>query len=358
MAGVYIHIPFCKSRCRYCDFFSTTRLEHRKAYIAAVEKEAESREKEIHEIKTFYIGGGTPSLIDPQDIERLIRVSKAQKAIEKTLEANPQDITQDIAEQWLKAGINRLSIGIQSFDDRLLRLMGRRHDARQAEQAVETAQKAGFDNISIDLIYALPWQTIEMLLKDLEKALSLDIQHLSCYCLSFEENTPFARDRDSGLIQETDEDTANAMYDLICSETAKKGINRYEVSNFACQGREAQHNSSYWTHTPYIGLGAGAHSYDGCRTRRANLPDINKYIASPSNAFTTETLTDTDIYNENIMLGLRTSKGIDRTIIRPEAEKYLSRHLTAGLLEEAEGRIRATQKGIHILNEIITDLMI
>ena len=325
-----------------------------------MEKEAITREREINNVRTLYIGGGTPSLLDADDIEKLIVIGKAEDAVEKTLEANPQDITYSKAAEWRKIGINRLSIGIQSFNDDYLRLLGRRHNAWQALSAVETAQRAGFDNISIDLIYALPGQTLKQCHEDIETALSLDIQHLSCYCLSFEEGTPFADEKDAGVLKETDDDTANEMYDLICDKADAKGIKRYEVSNFAKKCFEAKHNSSYWDHTPYTGLGAGAHSFDGRHTRRANICNLDRYIAHPDSTeiYTIETLTAEDLYNEKIMLGLRTSRGIDRQTVHPSVLKAVERHLADGCLAESDGKLTATQKGIHILNEIITDLMI
>ena len=358
MAGVYIHIPFCKSRCRYCDFFSTTLLDLRHAYVEAVLKEAEARRDEIRDIRTVYLGGGTPSLLTCNDIQRLLKVAHAETAEEVTMEANPGDLTEGTLRQWSEAGINRLSIGIQSLHDRLLTLIGRRHNADEARQAVETAQKAGFDNISVDLMYGLPTQSMEEWEKDLKEVQGMGVQHLSCYCLSYEEGTPLYGMLERGEVAETDEDTENAMYDLLCDNAEANGYEHYEVSNFAKHGFRSLHNSAYWTRTAYIGLGAGAHSYDGNRTRRANLCDLGRYMAAPAEAYTTERLTDRDLYNERVMLALRTKEGLPAEELRQECKAATDNYISRGLLAEADGRITATRQGLHILNMIIEDLMI
>ena len=358
MAGVYIHIPFCKSRCKYCDFFSTTLLDQREKYVAAVLKEAEARQKEMTDVRTVYLGGGTPSLLTCRQIESLLEAVHADRAEEVTIEANPGDISREGLEELRKAGVNRVSIGVQSLHDRLLTLTGRRHTADEARKAVEAAQKAGIDNISVDLIYGLPTQSTEDWAEDIRETADMGVQHLSCYCLSYEEGTPLQRMLERGEVTETDEDTENMMHDMLCDLAEAKGYEHYEVSNFAKPGFRSRHNSAYWTRTAYTGLGAGAHSYDGERTRRANVCDLNKYMAAPAEAYTAERLTDTDIYNECVMLALRTAEGVQREELRPEsiaaAEKYLQR----GLLRQQGGQIAATREGLHILNMIIEDMMI
>ena len=362
MSGVYIHIPFCKSRCRYCDFYSTTALQQRQAYTEAIRQEAEARVAEMDGVRTVYMGGGTPSLLEVADIERLLSAVKADRAEEVTLEANPGDLDKDNLNHLRNIGINRLSIGIQSFSDTNLKLLGRRHTAEEAVNAVKMAQEAGFSNLSIDLMYALPQSRQEEDLKrwqhDLETAFSLGIQHLSCYCLSYENGTRMTQMLEEGKLKETDEDTANRMYDTLCDEAYRNGFEHYEISNFSLPGKQSLHNSNYWNHTPYVGLGAGAHSYDGKHIRRANINNIEQYIASPTTTYTTEYLTDTDIYNEKIMLSLRTAKGIDFNELPPaqshKAQEYISRRL----LKRDNNRLSATREGIHILNLIIEDLMI
>ena len=371
MSGIYIHIPFCKSRCAYCDFFSTTLLSRREAYVDALCKEAKRRLATLNSnlltptpITTIYFGGGTPSLLSAEQVARVLQTIDAPQATEVTLEANPGDLSPDYLRAIREAGVNRLSIGIQSFDDEVLRLIGRRHTAAQAKDAVKAAQAAGFDNISIDLIYGIPSQRsprnspLSAWEAQIEQALQLGVQHISTYCLSYEEGTRMTRMLEQGEINEVDEDIENAMYDLLVARLTAAGFEHYEVSNFSLRGYRSQHNSSYWNRTPYIGLGAGAHSYDGARTRSWNPDDLEAYIRAQENgedATTCETLTDTDLYNERIMLGLRTAEGIaieelhDTALATPFIER--------GLLRQTDNRFIATISGIHILNRIIEDWM-
>ncbi len=288
MKGVYLHIPFCKSRCKYCDFFSTTQLERREEYVQALLKEIARRVPEYEEITTIYFGGGTPSLMETEQITRLLNALLAKSSVapvEITLEANPGDLAPDKLSAMRQIGINRLSIGVQSFNDTELQLIGRRHNAEQAKQAVCDAQQAGFDNISIDLMYALPGQTVESWTQSIDEALRLNCQHISCYCLSYEDGTPLTNLLEQGRIAQTDDETANAMYDQLCDKLTANGFIHYEVSNFALPNRHSKHNSSYWNNTPYIGLGAGAHSYDG-QVRRWNIADLTAYIKQLSSGST------------------------------------------------------------------------
>ncbi|MDY4149531.1 MAG: radical SAM family heme chaperone HemW [Paludibacteraceae bacterium] len=399
MAGIYIHIPFCKSRCIYCDFFSTTSLDRRKDYVDALIREWQQRKAETSDpIRTIYLGGGTPSLLDICDLQRLLSVLPVRTADEVTLECNPGDITPEKVSAWRAMGINRLSMGVQSFCDPLLRHIGRRHTAKQARLAVKTAQSAGFDNISIDLIYALPMPAdtdtataLQVVQNDVEEALQLNIQHISTYCLTFEDDTPLSRMLLRGEVVETDEDTENTMYDWIASRLAQAGFEHYEVSNFALPSRRSQHNSNYWNNTPYIGLGAGAHSYDG-QNRSWNPDDLSLYIngiQTDSLVRTVEHLSDTDRYNEMLLLGLRTSDGIPFAALHSPAKAvpYIRRSLLRIIIPNtfsnlpntpsnapiappsdtsdipslsaipSNARLVATQSGWHILNTIIEDLM-
>ena len=317
-------------------------------------------------ISTIYIGGGTPSTLQVgylcaivEAIRREVRGERQEakgKEIEITLEANPGDITEEKVRAWREMGINRLSIGIQSFQDELLQLIGRRHNAEQARRAVATAQAAGFDNISIDLMYALPSQTMEMWKKDVAEALKLGVQHISTYGLIYEEGTALTTLLDHGVVEAVDEDTEMQMYDYIVAELTAHGYIHYEVSNFALPNRESQHNSSYWNDTPYIGLGAGAHSYDG-QCRSWNISDLDSYIAQ-ANAHQlqpeTERLTDEQRHTERVMLSLRTNKGVAmEDIDNNKAQPYIQQ----GLLQQVGTRLIATTKGFHILNRIIEDLV-
>ena len=351
---MYVHIPFCKKRCLYCDFFSTTLLERREEYVDALLREIELRRHEAGEaIRTIYIGGGTPSTLPVGDIQRILDAIGTDQAEEITVEVNPGDLSPEYLSALRQTGVNRLSIGVQSFQDHLLQLIGRRHNAQQAIDAVHMAQHAGFDNISIDLIYALPTQTLELWQADIEMALQLGVQHISTYGLMYEEGTALTRMREAGEIEAVDEDTENRMYDELCERLKAKGFVHYEVSNFALPGFEAKHNSSYWNGTPYIGIGAGAHSYLP-PVRSWNPDDLDAYIQgirSGTLQRESETLSERDLYNEKIMLGLRTNKGIEKRGTTHWLDKKM-------LKETPDGRLVATQQGLHILNRIIEDLMI
>ena len=361
MAGIYIHIPFCKSRCKYCDFFSTTHLQKQAEYVEALLAEWQIRQHEATEpIHTIYIGGGTPSTLDTAALARILQAILStctdHRPHEITIEANPGDITLEKAQTWRAMGINRLSMGVQSFQDHLLQLIGRRHNANQAIQAVQLAQAAGFDNISIDLMYALPDQTMQMWQQDVQQALSLGVQHISSYGLIYEEGTVLTTLLEHGQIEAVDEDTEMQMYDYLVEKLTANGFIHYEVSNFALQNRHSRHNSSYWNDTPYIGLGAGAHSYDG-QQRQWNISDLDTYIerAMARNLQPEiETLTPEQKHTERIMLGLRTCQGVPKDMINiSKALPYLQQ----GLLRENGNNILATTQGYHILNRIIEDLI-
>ena len=406
MAGIYVHIPFCKSRCRYCDFFSTTQLERREDYAHAIIAEFNDRLHQLTEpIRTIYFGGGTPSQMPVASLRMILEclVDGAKRLqfsgrshgelqvasnhhptqpyttlhhttpsyttlhhttpfpdeigdIEITLEANPGDITSEKARAWREMGFNRLSIGIQSFDDHLLQLIGRRHTAQEALQAVAIAQATGFDNISIDLMYALPSQTMEQWQKDVQLALHLGIQHISTYGLIYEEGTALTKLLMDNRLQPVDEELEMRMYDYLVGQLTANGFLHYEVSNFALSGRHSRHNSSYWNDTPYLGLGAAAHSYDGLH-RQWNIADLDGYIRqalahqlSPE----IEHLSDEDRHTERVMLGLRTSQGVAKADIdMHKAKPYMEQ----GLLEDKGERVAATTQGFHILNRIIEDLV-
>lgn len=358
MAGLYIHIPFCKKRCLYCDFFSTTQLERREEYVQAVLRELVQRKEEAGEpIRTIYIGGGTPSTLSLKSTTAIYQLISSFPIAEYTFEVNPGDVTKEYLQGLRLLGVNRLSMGVQSFQDELLQLIGRRHNAQQAIEAVKIAQEAGFDNISIDLMYALPTQSMEQWKADIETALSLGIQHVSCYGLMYEEGTALTKMLEEGQIEAIDEDTENAMYDMLCDQLQQAGFVHYEVSNFALPGYEAKHNSAYWDHTPYIGIGAGAHSYIP-PVRSWNPSDLDAYISgitAQNLQRESETLTEDDLYNERMMLGLRTNRGVAKSLIRKDISAYIAN----GLLRETEdGYVVATPQGIHILNRIIEDVMI
>ena len=360
MSGIYVHIPFCKSRCKYCDFFSTTHLEKQTQYTEAVLTEWSDRRKELMGgIQTIYIGGGTPSTMSVELLRRIIGAIKpdTQDAeIEVTIEANPGDITLEKARAWRALGINRLSIGIQSFNDHLLQLLGRRHNGLEAIQAVKNAQSAGFDNISIDLMYALPDQTMAMWQKDIAQALALGVQHISSYGLIYEEGTVLTTLLEHGIIEAVDEEIELQMYDYLVEQLTTHGYEHYEVSNFALPRRQSRHNSSYWNDTPYIGIGAGAHSYNQTQ-RQWNISELDDYIqqALAHNLQPEiEVLTHEQRHTEHIMLALRTCRGVAKKRLNQEAAE---RYIQQGLLTEKNGFIMATTQGFHVLNRIIEDVM-
>ena len=361
MAGLYIHIPFCKKRCLYCDFFSTTQLARREEYVEALLKEIAMRRNEASEpIQTVYIGGGTPSTLPSEAVIAIDQLLHSYHIAEYTMEMNPGDTTREYLQALRQTGINRLSIGIQSFQDELLQLIGRRHNAQQAIDAVRMAQEVGFDNISVDLIYALPTQTMAQWEADIETALSLGVQHISSYGLMYEEGTALTKMMENGELEAIDEDTENAMYDRLCERLKEAGFVHYEVSNFALPGYEAKHNGNYWNGTPYIGVGAGAHSYIG-KVRSWNPDDLDAYIQGMKDGplkRESETLTEKNIYNEQIMLGLRTNRGIlEPTSV--QSQSNIERLVANKLLKRTdEGRVVATQNGLHVLNRIIEELMI
>ena len=362
MAGIYIHIPFCKSRCKYCDFFSTTQLEKREAYIHAVIHEWQTYQPEWNkqEIHTIYLGGGTPSLLPIESLRLLlhsilsgINPSTIQ---EITLEANPGDITAEKIQAWRSLGINRLSMGVQSFNDQLLQLVGRRHTAEQAIQAVKIAQAEGISNISIDLMYALPGQSMAEWQADIALALTLHVPHISSYGLIYEEGTPLTQWLEQGKITAIDEETEMQMYDHLVEQLTLHGYEHYEVSNFALQGQHSKHNSSYWNDTPYLGLGAGAHSYDGNK-RWWNVADIDEYISQAMNNQLIpeqETISPVERHTEQVMLGLRTNRGVLCSAVNMDkAQAYIAK----GYLSKQGDYIIATTQGFHILNRIIADLI-
>lgn len=372
MSGLYIHIPFCKRRCHYCDFYSTTQESLHAAYAEAVCREMRERRHELNgTVETLYIGGGTPSQFSPALLARIVgcavEVFGFNTLREFTIEANPDDITPE----WV-AGIRtvapegkvRVSMGIQTFDDAMLTLIGRRHNAAQARAAVQTLREGGVNEISIDLMYGLPGENEERWADDLAQALALGVPHLSAYCLTYEEGTVLWKMREEGKVQEADEEQCAQYYRMLRQTLLAAGYEHYELSNFALPGHHAQHNASYWDGTPYLGIGPGAHSYDG-DTRSWNAPDLLAYIASPLEARTVEHLTADEKYDEYIMTHLRTSRGIHPEEIKElfgtkrrdyclaRAQAYIESHR---LQYTTDGHIVLGEEGLFVSDGIIADL--
>ena len=379
MAGVYVHIPFCASRCLYCDFFSTTALERRREYVDALLKEMELRKREktdygTGEVETIYIGGGTPSQLRAEEFGRIFDAIYAHFRVsenaEVTIECNPEDVDKRFLDGLKKLPVNRVSMGIQTFDDERLRFLCRRHSSEKAVDAIHILQDDGYENISVDLMFGFPGERISDWEQDLETAVGLDVPHLSAYSLMYEEGTRLTLLRDSGKITPIDDEQSLSMYTLLIDYTEESGYEHYELSNFSKPGYGSRHNTCYWTGVPYIGFGAGAHSYDGRSFRRWNVSSLDKYIkgvSSGSSYYETELLGDTDVYNEYIMTRLRTRNGIDLEEFdcqygENEAntlfKEMMKRHLTHGNLAVESGHLHLTRKGLFISDSVMSDFFV
>lgn len=319
MAGIYIHIPFCRKACHYCNFHFSTSLQNATDVLQAIEKEIELRSGEVtEEITTIYFGGGTPSLVDNTVIENVLaeigRNFTINPKAEITLEANPDDITIEKAKSWKDIGINRFSLGIQSFEDDYLQWMNRAHSASQSFAAIEIIRETGFENFSIDLIYGTPGQTTEGWTKDLQTAIDLKIPHLSCYALTVEEKTALHNLIEKGEKENINPEEQAERFELLMKLTTAAGYHHYEISNFALPGYESKHNSAYWEGVPYLGIGPSAHSYDGIKRKWniANNISYTKAILDHSPLFEEEILSKNDRFNEYCMTALRRSKGIEK----------------------------------------------
>lgn len=372
MPGLYLHVPFCARRCAYCAFYSTTAgPEQRRRYLPALQAELRARLGELPPgpLRTIYWGGGTPSLLPTEGLADVFRTIRQERGwlpdAEITLEANPDDVTP----QWVSAvsrlPVNRVSLGVQTFDDTLLRTLGRRHTARQAEAAVDTLTAAGLTNISIDLMYGLPGQSVTDFEADVTRALSMPISHLSAYALSYEPGTPLTRQLEQGRLRPADDETSRRMYDALISRCTAAGLRHYELSNFARPGREARHNTAYWTGRPYLGCGPGAHSYDG-RRRRWNSASLEAYLNAPGRPpFDYEDLTPDMRYNDYVMTALRLPEGIDldeveRRFGAQRREYALAQARTSircGHLHLSGSRMALTRTGLFIADEVMSDLM-
>lgn len=370
--GLYIHIPFCKQACHYCDFHFSTSLGKKSELVNALCKELILRKDELEdEVETIYFGGGTPSLLSVEDLRLLISEVynnyKISENAEITLEANPDDLSKNLLIQLSKSPINRLSIGIQSFFEEDLKLMNRAHNASEALECIKEAKKY-FENISIDLIYGIPGMTNERWEKNLEIALNLDVPHLSCYALTVEPKTALKKFIDKGIVPPVDEETAKQHYEILLSETEKAGLENYEFSNFGKHGFHSRNNTAYWEGKPYLGIGPSAHSYDG-KSRSWNVANNTKYIKSieagilPSEI---EILSIEDKYNEYIMTGLRTKKGVSLEKIESEFGKnyaeYLLKqaenHLQNDLLILENQTLKISKKGKFLSDGIASDLFL
>ncbi len=373
MAGIYIHIPFCKQRCRYCAFYSSTLYNIKERYTDAVCKELAMRKDYAggSTIETIYFGGGTPSTLPIELLRKICDAIYADYAVsdkaEVTIECNPDDLTPEFLAELTHLPFNRISMGIQSFDEAQLKRLGRRHDAGKARQAVVNARAAGYGNISIDLMFALPGSTKESWAHDLESAIELKPDHLSAYNLMYEEGTPLYRALERGEFAELNEEENVAQFRMLIEKMKEAGYRHYEISNFSTPGKESRHNSSYWNDTPYIGCGAAAHSYNGT-SREWNIADIKEYIKGIENGernYEIEHLTEEERYNDTILTRLRTADGLPLEWMKKRFSARLNaymqcaagKEIALGNLKEENGHLSLTQKGIFISDAVIRELI-
>ncbi len=315
MAGIYLHIPFCHSKCAYCDFYSLGSLKHAERLVDALSAEFEMRKAEIcgKPVHTIYFGGGTPSILPSEILHKAFSSLPVSDAQEITLEANPEDVTPEQAAKWFDMGINRVSMGVQSMVDGELQIIGRRHTSQQAADAVATLRAAGFANYNLDLIYGLPGQDLDSWKYSVDHVIELNPTHVSAYSLTYEPRTRLSVMLRQGKVRQMDDDIIIALYGYLCHRLREAGYKHYEISNWAKQGFQAMHNSNYWTGETYLGLGPSAHSFDGS-IRRINPANLAKYlqlIESRRPAYEIDTENDDNRFNDSLITALRTDAGLD-----------------------------------------------
>ena len=382
MAGLYVHIPFCKTRCAYCGFYSTTMFELSYNYVDAVCAELELRKDFFcnHRgvINTIYIGGGTPSVLTVSQLKKLTSaiweycryvnngVGEEGGIREFTVECNPEDVSTDFVAQLRAMGVNRISMGVQTFDDKKLHFLNRRHSSLTAQKAIEVILNSGIKNVSIDLMYGFPNQTIKEWEEDIRLVRRFPIKHLSAYMLHYEEGTAMWRMLQQNKISELEDSVCSQMYYRLKERLEEIGFQQYEISNFSKKHYVSKHNSSYWEGTPYIGIGAAAHSYNkDCR--QWNVEDLISYIEALRNrklACETEWLSEKDRYNEMVMLRLRTMSGLNMQKLTSElGEAYSAyciqqaqKYINSNDLELKDGVLYLSKKALFISDMVIRDL--
>lgn len=375
MAGIYFHIPFCKTRCSYCDFYSTTDKNKVPELIKAEIKEIELRSNYLSNetIETIYFGGGTPSLISQGNIEKLINTIyknfKVEANPEITIEVNPDDINSTKIKSYANIGVNRISVGLQSFNNDILSFINRRHDVAKSINAIEIIKNAGFKNISVDLIYGIPNLSIKDWENTIDKTLGLNIQHISAYHLSYEKGTKIHAQLLKKEINQISDVESFAQYKLLCRKLKKHNFEHYEISNFSLKNLESKHNSAYWQNKKYLGIGPSAHSFDG-NSRQWNIKSLNKYIESINSEkkyFSQEFLTENQKYNEFILTHLRTNKGLTINYLKLCFNKNIQNHFLSSVNKYLDnGKIKINNKGNYLITEkdwfisdgIISDLFI
>ena len=373
MAGIYFHIPFCKRRCIYCDFFSTTQSEKKSAYVRALCRELGMRHDYVEgeEIETIYLGGGTPSQLTEEELKAIFasiyHIYEVKEDAEITLEANPDDLTPEYVAMLRQLPVNRISMGIQTFQEETLKLLHRRHTAVQAIEAFRRCREAGFRNISIDLMYGLPGETLETWMQDLRQAINLRPEHISAYHLIYEEDTALWRLREQHCVEEADEDLSVSLFTTLIDRLSEAGYQHYEISNFCLPGLHSRHNSSYWTSKKYLGCGPSAHSFNGV-SRQWNVASLEGYIKGVEEGELDYEVEELDLYtryNDYVLTSIRTCWGMSLSKLRSEFGEELYRycmrmakpHEDQGVLENREGVLRLTRKGIFVSDGIMSDLM-
>ncbi len=374
MAGIYIHIPFCRQKCYYCDFYKTLNSSLTNNFISTLKKEIQLNKNYLgnESIETIYFGGGTPSVLTENELTEILSFLNNEFHIslnaEITFEANPDDLSTEYLKSIYNTGINRLSIGIQSFQNEHLKKMNRRHNVKQAVESVENAAKIGFENISVDLIYGLPNLTDKEWSESLKQVFQLPVQHLSAYHLTYHEGTVFYSWLKKGTLKELKEPQSISQFNALIEETDKNGFQQYEISNFAKNNMYSKHNKSYWFGKKYLGLGPSAHSFNGA-SRKWNISSINNYIEAIENNklyFEEEILTENDKYNEYILTRIRTIWGVSIDFIHSNFGeekvtyflKNIAKYKSSDLVIQNNNLFTLSKKGLFISDEIMTDLMI
>jgi oxygen-independent coproporphyrinogen III oxidase len=374
MAGIYLHIPFCKQSCHYCDFHFSTKQDQKSAMVQAIGYELVLRKDYLanEPIETVYFGGGTPSLLTPKQLHNLLSIIRDHYALsesaEVSLEANPDDLTDDYLAQIREVGINRLSIGIQSFDDTILSYLNRAHDSEAALRCIGSARANGFDNISIDLIYAIPGQNHAQWVGNIQQAVALKPEHISAYSLTIEEKTAFGRWAAQGKLKIADDEFAATQLEMLVEQLASAGYDQYEVSNFSLPGHESKHNSSYWREQKYLGVGPSAHSFNG-DSRQFNVLNNPLYLKALQDGnipATVERLTTADKINDYLMTTLRTAWGANLSLLKEklgynlekEHGDYLHSLISRQLATLQNGNLILTRRGKLLADKISSDLFV
>jgi oxygen-independent coproporphyrinogen III oxidase len=372
LSGIYLHIPFCKQACHYCDFHFSTSMGHKEATVQAIARELELRRDYLQGqgVHTIYFGGGTPSLLTQQELEHLLQTVQRLFAVaedaEITLEANPDDLSPAKLQELKAAGINRLSIGLQSFHEPHLRLMNRAHSATESLQCVRDAQAAGFNNITVDLIYGIPAPDHSIWLEDLKTLFSLNVQHLSCYALTVEPDTALGRWSKKGKFRPAEDEYTARQFEILLEQMRAHGYEQYEVSNFCKPGFESRHNSNYWRGVHYLGVGPSAHSFNGA-SRQYNVANNRKYtaaIAEGAIPAEVEALTSADQANDYLLTTLRTSWGCDLRVMRDrfgydvlsQHSLYLQELQAKGMATLESDVLYLTDQGKLLADQITLDL--